>query len=56
MLEGVDWAPIDNLCSSKLEENFSEEEICKVVSDMGNLKSPRPDNMTGEFGKIIGTL
>lgn len=56
MIDGVEWAPIDTQSREKQEKAFSEEEILKAVQDMGNLKSPSPDGMTGEFKSFWNIL
>ena len=49
--DGLNWRGLSLQDSNLLEAPFTEKEIREAVFDMGCLKSPGPDGMTGEFYK-----
>ena len=49
--DGLNWKGLSSQDSSLLEAPFIEKEIREVIFEMGCLKSPGPDGMTGEFYK-----
>ena len=51
--DGLNCKTLSLQASSSLEAPFSEKEIMDVVFEMGCLKSPGSDGMTGEFYKKI---
>ena len=45
-VEGLDWSPISEESTSRLDSLFTKEEIYKTIFQLHRDKAPRPDGFT----------